>query len=341
MHDFKTILITLYCIDSSLFAQSESAFDFVNDTIFISIPILENISTVEGNYVLDERKEPGQFFAVLQKNKFFIFPIDNHLLLTQPLDKIANSYLYENLNKYSDLKLIIENLTYWQNENPIFNRGYFLNGYTKLIDKNEKVVAGFQWEVKQKKSADMQSSEQLALLLQKWLKMQSDTLQYLDLNYPIPPYSYRRRLQTWFDIVYLSDGFIVNSRLSIDFPTDQMSAWIRGAPGLYYRKSLKHESIAFGGYDQQWYWRINSAYIARFNLTGRIGFNRFNDEIQQIDWWNMFMVNIGIIGSVEYCPIYFKGIYGGIGLNIILHVLPEIINRIEIGPLFTIGVCLP
>lgn len=269
-------------------------------------------------------------------------PVDHYYVIKQPLADMVNWYLGSSLADYHNNKLIIGNVTYWEDKNPIFSKGPILNGYTKLVDENGKTIKDWQWEIRVKKSRNKKTEEIIGDLLADWMNTQKASLTNIEPNPTISPFPYCRQLLSWFDIIYLSDGYIIDARLSLDFPTDQMDKYIRGVRGIYYRRSSRHESIAIGGKDQQWYYRLNRSWLGRLNVTGRLGFNNFNtDKFDYLDWWNIFLINVGMIASVEFRPVYYKELFAGFGIHQSINILPEVVKRFDTGLLLTIGVVLP
>lgn len=78
------------------------------------------------------------------------------------------------------------------------------------------------------------------------------------------------------------------------------------------------------------------------SFSYRFGFNNFNsDKFSHLDFWNIFLINIGLSASIEYRPVYHRGFFWGIGLYGSINVLPDVISRFEPGLLFTLGIILP
>ncbi|MCF6239225.1 MAG: hypothetical protein L3J79_10550, partial [Candidatus Marinimicrobia bacterium] len=138
------------------------------------------------------------------------------------------------------------------------------------------------------------------------------------------------------------DGYAINAHVTLDFPPDQKSGWQRGSPGLFYRRSNLHESIALGGKDRQWYHRISQNWISKYSGTFRFGFNNFEgSHFQHLDYWNLIYLNVSSQASIEFRPVYHKGLYGGIGVYAGYSFLPDVIPQAEIGFLLSMGVLLP
>jgi len=147
---------------------------------------------------------------------------------------------------------------------------------------------------------------------------------------------------TWSEFIFFGDGFAINAHFRLDFPADQESKWMRGSPGLFYRRSDIHESIAIGGKDQQWFQRLSPQWITQVSGTYRFGFNNFEGgHFDHLDYYNLFYLNLSAQASVEYRPVYHKGVYGGIGVYAGYNILPDVIPQAEIGLLLRVGVLLP
>ncbi len=182
----------------------------------------------------------------------------------------------------------------------------------------------------------------LGQLMDSWLVAQAQILDDLPATYTPAPFTYRRQLITWTDLILLRDGFIIDSRLALDYPADQQTGYRRGVPSYYYRRSSVHESLAIGGKDLQSYRRLNPRLLWRRNLTLRLGFNSFSpDHFDYVDWWNIFLINLGLTTSLEFHPVYHRGLFTAVGLHAALNVLPEVIDRVDLGLLLSVGVILP
>lgn len=253
----KRILFTFYIFSTITAAQIWHLPNFVADTTVVTIPGDTLFTSFSTNSVEDQRSNTGNLICILQDNKWMFIPVDHYYVIKQPLADMVNWYLGSSLADYHNNKLIIGNVTYWEDKNPIFSKGPILNGYTKLVDENGKTIKDWQWEIRVKKSRNKKTEEIIGDLLADWMNTQKASLTNIEPNPTISPFPYCRQLLSWFDIIYLSDGYIIDARLSLDFPTDQMDKYIRGVRGIYYRRSSRHESIAIGGKDQQWYYRLN------------------------------------------------------------------------------------
>ena len=337
----KRLLSTFFLIFSITVAENGPLGSFIADTSIINIPGDSLLTPSSSISIDDKRGTPENLICILQDKKWIFVPIDHYYVLKQPLADIVYGFLREALLD-ADTKLIIENLSYSNDTNPLFVKGPKLNGYTKLVDSDGQIIKDWQWEIRTKKSGKKKTKEMIGNILFEWVKTQKSALTSIEPNPTISPFTYRHQLLSWIDVIYLHDGFILDGRLSLDYPTDQMKKYSRNTPSIYYRKSSLHESIAIGGKDQQWYFRLNSKWLTRINVTGRVGFNSFNTaKFDYLDWWNIFMVNVGLTGSIEYRPCYLKGLFAGVGIHQNINLLPEVIPYFETGLLFTFGVVLP
>lgn len=111
---------------------------------------------------------------------------------------------------------------------------------------------------------------------------------------------------------------------------------------MFYRKSDIHESIAIGGKDQQWYWRLSPSVISKTSATFRFGFNNFEGGyFKHLEYQNLLYVNVSGQASIEYRPVYHKGLYIGIGIYTGYNILPDVIPQAELGLLVSVGLLLP
>jgi len=316
--------------------------EFVSDTLLISLPVdsiqITGKSTLN---VIDDRAIPGRILGIQHKKMWKYIPIDQYLVIKDDLASAMGCYFIQDSVNYSGT-LYIKNLVHWYDEKPFFNKGRKLNAYTVLEDSSGNVVSDWMWEFTLKPKRKQKSDAVIGTLMDQWLAEQVKSIHKEDFHRTVYPYLYRRQLMNWWDFILLQDGFILNGHLTLDFPADQQKSWVRGSPGLFYRKARHHESIAVGGKDQQWYSRMNRNLVRRLNVAYRFGFNNFdNNKYSYLDFWNIFLVNISLNASIEYRPVYLKGLFFGIGLHGSLNILPEVINRVEPGLLITTGFILP
>lgn len=323
-HAFSCIIMgsgLIYADSRINFQSSDTTYITLSDTIFVN----------------DNRTE---IVFISQEKKWYLIPVDHYYVTDISLQSAMNTIITENIP--GGHELVIDNLTWW-NENGLFLfNGPVLNAYTKLINEDNETIADWQWEYRHKKKKKDKTETVIKRALIEWMNDQSSALLNYKNNAIISPYRYRRSLTGWTDVIFLSDGFIVESRIGLNFPADEVDKYIRSTLGIFYKKASTHESIAIGGKDQHWYYRFNSNWQARLNAKMRFGFNRFNpDKFEYVEWWNIILINTGLTASVEYRPRYFKGFFAGIGLHENINLLPEIIPRFETGILLSIGFNLP
>jgi len=316
--------------------------DLVSETILVkfeidtlAIPLARSIS------VFDNRVQPGKIIAVDQVKKLMYIPVDRFFELEEPLaDVVQKSYGANPQNP--DYMLSIENITIWYDTNIRFQKVMVLNGYTRLLNEANETVKEWQWEFQSSRIKKKNREKWVGDLAGRWIKAQHNSLEADIPAISITPHKYRRKLNLWSDYVYLKDGYILDVRMSLDFPTDQLKSYLRKNPGIYFRKSTEHESIAMSGTNLTWFYRLNSMFQSRIDGTIRIGFNNFErSKFDHVDWHNIFLVNIGTTASIEYQPPFYKGIYGGLGVHYSHNLLPDIIEKSAFGVLLTVGVTLP
>ena len=238
--------------------------------------------------------------------------------------------------------LHLSHLILWTDKQPILNKGLCLNAYTSYSDSSGKPISDWIWELRVKREKKEEENHYLGRVVKELVSAQSQALLEQDFNTDFYPYIYRRQLMTWSEFIVLKDGYAFNAHFTLDFPPDQKSRWRRGSPGLFYRKSDIHESIAIGGKDQQWYWRLSPSWIAKTSTTFRFGFNNFEGgHFNHLKYWNLIYLNLSGQATIEYRPIYHKGIFGGLGIYTGYNILPDVIPQTEIGFLVSLGVVLP
>jgi hypothetical protein len=319
--------------------------DLIADTLELQLPVDSTFIPPEITLrIRDNRPAPGSVVGIKQTTKYRYIPVDQFLSLTKPLVEVMAPYLPEDSTLTGDT-LLVDNIFIWYDGKPWFHRGWMLNGYSRLIDDQGGTVLDWQWEQRIKKDKRKEKLEvTLGRLMDKWMSAQGDALTAAPPSVGRSPHPYRRQFLFQVDTIVLPDGYILDWRVTLDFPADQAARYIRGKPGLgiYYRKSSKHESVGMGGKQQQWYFRPRPAWLGRVNLTWRMGANNFNtDKFDYMDYWNILMVNVGLAASLEYRPPYHKGLYAGVGIHQNINVLPDVIPTFETGFIITAGVVLP
>ena len=342
-------LVMLSVIVCAAFVSSASAQDlafskFIADTLVINLP--EDSSLIAADMplqVVDYRETSGPFLGIRQIKKWRYIPVDQYLVLPEPLSTALGRYLPADTAQ-PGIALAIDNIFIWYDGSLMFGNGWKLNGRTRLVDGGGTTIHDWQWEHRVKKKRKQKAEDAIGRLVGEWMSAQAKALNEDISIHEVSPYRYRRQLMFRVDTIILPDGYILNGRLSLDYPADQMERYIRGAPGMgiYYRKSSRHESIAVGGKQQQWLVRLRPSWLGRMNFSFRVGGNSFNpDKFDHVDWWNILLVNFGLTATVEYRPRYHKGLFAGAGLYQSVNVLPEVVPRYAIGLLLTAGVILP
>ncbi len=341
---FLVPLLIITVLASGATAQWLSLSQFIADTLVINLPIdSTRIAAEDPLPVLDYRKTPGPSVGIRQINKWRYIPVDQYLVLPDSLSTILAGYL-PTATILSDAALAVDNISLWYDGSPMFGSGWKLNGHTRLVSDRGSTLYDWQWERHVKKEKKEELEDTIGRLVDDWMAAQGEVLQEQPPALNAPPYIYRRQLLLQLDTIILPDGYIINSRLSLDFPADQLDSYTRGAPGMevYYRKSSRHESIAVGGRKQQWLRRLGPSWITRLDLSFKIGFNSFNpDKYDYIHWRNIFLVNTGFTATLEYRPPYYRGLFAGIGLHQTANLLPEIVPQFATGLVLTAGVILP
>ncbi len=345
-HKNLILLIILVCavLVTGAYPQDFTFSKFIADTLVINLPA-DSTLTVAGTSlpVLDSRETPGPLLGIRQIKKYKYLPVDQYLVLPQSLSAALGERLSADIAWPGDT-LVIDYISLWYDGSPMFLNGWTLNGRTRLVDGEGATLSDWQWEHRVKKKRKQKAEDAIGRLVGDWMEAQGKALHAELPPATTSPYRYRRQLMFRVDTIILLDGYILDGRLSLDFPADQLDRYIRGAPGMsiYYRKSSQHESIAVSCQEQQWLIRLSPSWLGRLNFTYRVGANSFNpDEFDYVDWWNIFLINVGLTAAVEYRPRYHKGLFAGAGLHQAINVLPEVVPRYATGLLLTAGVVLP
>ena len=340
-----SIAVALLLLSNALWAQKFKLPEietFISDTLNIQVPVDStadlNLSSLK---VIDSRNLEGSILGIRQTKKFKYIPVDQYLALDQSLsDLFQTQFVADSLEQEGILH--ISHLILWYDGSAYLDKGLCLNAYTTYHDSTGAPISDWLWEIRLKKEKKEEEAVYLARYVQELVKQQSIALARGDFNSEFYPHLFRRQLMTWSEIIFFEDGYAINAHFTLDFPPDQEQTWRRGSPGLYYRKSSIHESIAIGGWDQQWYTRLSPAFIAKSTATMRMGFNNFErGKFDHLEYQNLLFLNLSTQLNIEYRPVYHKGLYAGVGLIAGYSILPDIIPQTEIGFSVIIGVLLP
>ncbi len=315
---------------------------FISDTLEIEVPIDSlidwNQSTLK---VIDSRNLESQILGIRQTKKFKYIPVDQYLALNQSLADLFQAQFVSDSLQVSGI-LHISNLVLWWDGSPVVDKGLCLNAYTSFHDTSGNPVSDWVWEIRLKKEKKEEEAAYLSRFVQELTRQQSVAISNGEFNPEFYPHLFRRQLMTWSEFIFFKDGYGLNVHFTLDFPPDQKSDWKRGSPGLFYRKSDIHESIAIGGKDQQWYRRLNPNWITQASGTFRFGFNNFEEgHFDHLEYQNLLYLNISGQASLEFRPTYHKGVYGGLGIYTGYNILPDVIPQTELGGFIRLGVLLP
>jgi len=315
---------------------------FISDTLNIDVDqdssLVPSASPIQ---VIDSRILDGSILGIRQTKKYRYIPVDQYLALDQPLsDLFQTQFVADSLDLSGTLYL--SKLILWTDNSAVLQKGLCLSAYTTFHDTLDQPVSDWIWELRVKREKKEADTLYLGRVIQELAREQSRVLAERDFHSDFYPHLFRRQLMTWSEFIIFEDGFAINAHFRLDFPPDQESKWVRGSPGLFYRRSEIHESIALGGKDQQWYQRLSPSWITQVSGTYRFGFNNFErGEFDHLEYWNLLYLNLSGQASVEYRPIYHKGVYGGLGLYAGYNILPDVIPQTELGLLVRVGLLLP
>lgn len=316
--------------------------ELVADTVWLN-SLADSLPALQSELgVVDRRPLPPNILGIQQTKKYQIFPVDQYLALRAPVAaQLAQVMQHHDVTKEGIL--VIEYLQLWYDNHPAFASGYKLNGYSRLVDSIGNTLRDWQWELFQRPGKKQKAADCYNLLYNQWLGEQTIALKQPTFKNDAPsPYRYRRQLMTWLDWILFADGYALNAHLTLDYPSDQLSHFVRGSPGIYYRRSSRHESIAIGGKDQRWYWRLHSDWLVQVYCSYRLGFNNFNARyFSYVDIWNIMLINLSGGIGLEYRPMYHRGLFFGVGLHQAVNLLPTVIKRWDTGLALSLGVVLP
>ncbi|MEA3287732.1 MAG: hypothetical protein U9Q77_10225 [Candidatus Marinimicrobia bacterium] len=315
---------------------------FISDTLYITIPQDSTLNDLSSEMqVQDSRAVAGNILGIRQTKIWKYIPVDQYLAMNQSLAVLLQEqFASDSLNLTGTLQ--ITDLILWTDSKPVLDKGLCLNAYTTYHDSVGNPVSDWMWEIRLKKKKKQEEEEYLREVVQTFLAAQSQALSTGDFNREFYPHLYRRQLMTWSEFIFFADGYAINTHLTLDFPTDQQTKWVRGSPGVFYRKAEHYESLAIGGWDQQWFRRLSPNWVAKTVGTFRFGFNNFErSEYTHLDYWNLFYVNLSGMGVLEYHPVNHTGLYASIGFYQGMNILPDVIPQFEPGLFFSLGVLLP
>lgn len=313
--------------------------------------------------IRDNRKLPGQFLMVHQVRKsksyssldstfsqkvktgfvkqvFTYIPVDQYLLSERPLAEELNHMLTEDSISFEGT-LSIDHLDIWYDKSPLIHKGWVLNGYTRLLDDNGEALKGWQWEIRQKKNKKEELGPFTVRLIHNWKEKQATLLNPGKMFQP-SPLPYKRAMIVRLDRVFFPDGYIIDWRVELDYPADQSKQYYRGLSsfGFMYQKNSRHQSILFGK-GEQIFRRIHPNFLGRLSYGYRIGTNNFNaNYFEQVKLEDILLLKLVVGANIEYRPMYYSGLFVGLGLHQSINIWPEIINRFETGVMVNVGLVL-
>jgi len=316
--------------------------DFVSDTLTIDFPVdsLPGGTSVRIR-ATDVRPVPGNLLTIQQTKVWKVIPVDQFVTTARPLASLLDEqFQKDSLQFHGTLRLVQFHL--WTDMKPVFEKGRRINAYTILVDSTGKTIGDWLWQISGKKQRKEKDKQVIQRLVNEWCQEQSAAIRDKTWSTELYPYLYRRQLLTWMNVIYFTDGYSLDGHLTLDFPPGRESRWIRGSTGLYYRKGAHHESIGFTGANQTRYKRFNRHLIGWISGTYRFGFNNFErSTFPHLNSRNLIFLQLAAQASLEYHPVYHKGLYAGIGIFQGMTILPDILDPFETGLSMTLGVALP
>lgn len=317
--------------------------DFISDTLLITFrtdSVVDDTNPII-KQVIDERSLPGNVLTIQQTEKWRVIPVDQFVAISPSLSAVmAHQFQQDSLQFTGELRL--GQMYLWNDQNPMFNKGRKINAITTLMDTSGKPIGDWCWEITIKKRKKETDAEVIKNLVEKWCREQSQAIRSADYNPNLYPYLYKRQLLTWMNIVYFRDGYALDAHFTLDYPPARSKKWIRGSKGLFYRKAAHHESLGFSSGNQIWYKRFNNQFIGWISTSLHIGGNNFDpDYYSHLGLENILFVDVDALAAVEYHPLFYKGLYAGLGVFQSGILLPRVGPRAETGFSFTVGLALP
>ncbi len=335
------LFILLLCLAEGLSAGRFEFPELVADTVRVELAADSLCQPYSTSLVIDRRRETGPFLTIDTRKKLHYIPVDQFYLLNYPLADVVGCYCDSLIAASPAQQLVIENITFWT-ARTTFGWENRLEGYSSLRGTDGRILKDWQWQVTVPREKKEAPDLTIGRLTKAWLDGQTTALQSNEPDFWILPRPYRRQLQFVLDLIVTPNGLIGIGHCLLEFPRDEQIVTSYSSPGLYYRRTKQVESVALGGYDFQVHRRKNGNWLWRYGWTGRLGYNSISiDRSETIGWWNLFMLQVATNVGLQYQPRYHQGLYGGIGLYLQINALPELVDLVEPGIMFNLGVLLP
>lgn len=336
--------------------------DFLSDTITINTDSLT--FELMDIHVVDNRLNRGKVFSIssgdksdtaefpdstgLQRlKKVFLklvyryIPIDIVYEVDQPIAELFGDTSASNGDSTRN-SLVINHLDFWYDKTLPKKSRRILNAQTQLKSPTGEILNEWEWDIHIKRNKKEKLGPFSGRILEQWVNDQHAAIQASIIN-PISPYPYERMLIGRSDIAILTNGYLVDWRISFAYSKDQINRYRRGLPGFgfTYQKTIRFETFGVGESGKQEIKRLNNRFIGRLTYGYRWGTVRYDwDKFDNLkgEYWPF--VKLMATVNAEYRPQFHQGVFAGIGIYQGLNVWPKIIPLSETGLLLSIGVML-
>jgi len=298
-----------------------------------------------GQYrVRDERGLPKDLLDIHQTVKLRYIPVDQLLVSDTGLDTLFSREICS--GDTGELK--IKHLRIWYDGKPFRSKGWVISAYTLHSGVDGRADRDWLWERRLSSGKKESKASVIGRGMAELAAAQADSLETFrrelraESEHSLYPYLYRRQLDSWVEWTVFPDGYSVNAHLTLDYPEGRQRSWVRGSPGIYYRRSRTSESLSIGGRHQSWNRRLSPALIWRSEIGLRMGFNHFDPEhYDHLAIQELFYAGLTWGNNIYRVLQHHRGIYGGLGIQQHVRILPTVLPRYEAGISLTVGIKLP
>ncbi|RMF06508.1 MAG: hypothetical protein D6762_09300 [Candidatus Neomarinimicrobiota bacterium] len=337
-------LTVCLCLCQSIAAQCPRLADLkqslLADTLVLPVKDTTLLPLDPEFSISDQRIIPGRILSIHQIQKFHVIPVDQYVVLPRPLTDLLLETMAADSMSPPPGELTIVDLHLWRDSAPAFHQGYRLNAYTLWKDSTGTPLRDWIWEIGPVHGQESEA-DQMATCFEQWRRQQVRALQSVHPQ-PLYPYIFKRELYGWSDFYLWPGGQAVHAHIRLNFPPVRRRHWVRGSRSLLIRKSDSYQSIAVGGPEEEWYFRLGNHWVARGSASAHLGFNSFDPAVySHLDYWNLFFADLLVSVDVQYRPVLHRGLTGGAGIFQEVILSPQIGKRFPIGLLLTLGILLP
>jgi len=330
--------------------------NLILDTLIVPLAA-DSLDISDFPEVLDTRKEGGNYLVTRQKLKIGKYiPVDERVVLTDSLSLVLGKSLAADSVRVEG-RLVIDHLSLWYDSSIPRRDGWVLNGYTREETTGGETVRDWQWEVREEKEKSKKGKKQKGeakekkdgfklfskkekpsdeeihqekfnKLISRWMTLQAQGLKEMSEDaITVSTHPYRRQFLIWADMIIYPDGFGVEARLSLDYPMDQYDNYERGIAAFYFRQGPFYQTVAIEKMTKLWYRRFNEKTLFRTTVTGRFGFNGYDQtQFEYLDVINIFNLGATVSPVLEYRPPYHKGFFFGAGFQAGINFIPALVS---------------